>query len=179
MRASVFVGASVDGFIARQNGELDFLSPGGDVDHGYDAFIATVDVLVWGRKTFETVLGFGGAWPFKKPVFVLSSRELSTHPNGANIERISGEPREIMQSLTERGYESAYIDGGETVQRFLRAGCIDRLIVSRVPVLVGSGIPLFGSLPHDIVLTHVATKHFPTGLVQSEYSVGKPATKTS
>lgn len=174
MRASVFVGASVDGFIARQNGELDFLSPGGDVDHGYNEFVADIDVLVWGRKTFETVLGFGGAWPFKKQVVVLSSRELPAHPKGAKIERMSGEPREIMEHLGARGFAHAYIDGGETVQRFLRAGCIDRLIVSRVPVLVGSGIPLFGSLTQDIVLTHVATRHFPTGLVQSEYLVAKP-----
>ena len=174
MRASVFVGASVDGFIARQNGELDFLSPGGDVDHGYNEFVADIDVLVWGRKTYETVLGFGGAWPFKKPVFVLSSRELANTPKGAKIERMSGEPREILDRLAQRGFSHAYIDGGETIQRFLRAGCIDRLIVSRVPVLIGSGMPLFGALTRDVVLTHVATRHFPTGLVQSEYLLAKP-----
>ena len=173
MRASVFVGASVDGFIARRNGEFDFLSPGGDVDHGYNEFVADIDVLVWGRKTFETVLGFGGAWPFEKQVVVLSSRELPKIPEGAKVERMSGEPREILDRLGERGFGHAYIDGGETIKRFLRAGCIDRLIVSRVPVLVGSGIPLFGALAADVVLTHVATRHFPTGLVQSEYLVAK------
>lgn len=172
MAISVFVGASVDGFIARANGALDFLPPGGGEPHGYDEFMASVDALVIGRKTFETVLGFG-AWPYgKKRVVVLSSHtvDLSAAIGGV-VEQMAGPPAEIVSRLAARGANDLYVDGGITIQRFLRAGLIHRLIVTRVPVLIGDGIPLFGSLPHDVRLRHVATRHYPSGLVQSEYNV--------
>ena len=174
VRTSVFVGTSLDGFIARVDGALDFLSPGGDEPHGYDEFMATVDALVIGRKTFETVLAFN-AWPYgEKRVFVLSSHPLSPTPPGARVERLSGEPADIVSQLATRGIGHIYVDGGITIQRFLQAGLIHRLIVTRVPVLIGSGIPLFGALPRDITLTHVATRQYKSGLVQSEYVVALP-----
>jgi dihydrofolate reductase len=169
MRGSVFVGTSVDGFIARRDGSLDFL-PDVVEPHGYEEFMASVDALVMGRKTYDTVLGFG-VWPFAKPVFVLSSRELARSPEGAKVERMSGPPADIASALDARGIEHVYVDGGITIQQFLRAGLIQRLIVTRVPVLIGSGIPLFGQLDRDIVLTHVKTRHFASGLVQSEYEI--------
>ena len=170
MKASVFVGTSVDGFIARVNGELDFLPPEPE-PHGYDEFMASVDALVIGRNTFDTVLGFGG-WAYgAKPVFVLSTRDLPPVPEGAVVERMSGEPAAILAELEHRGIGHVYVDGGITIQRFLRAGLIQRLIVTRVPVLIGSGIPLFGALPRDVVLEHVATRQYASGLVQSEYVV--------
>lgn len=169
--ASVFVGTSLDGFIARPNGALDFLDNGGGEPHGYDEFMATVDALVIGRKTFETVLGFGG-WAYgNKPVFVLSTRPLAPTPPGAVVEQMSGAPADIVAQLAGRGIRHIYVDGGITIQRFLSAGVIQRLIITRVPVLIGSGIPLFGTLPSDIVLRHVATRQYPSGLVQSEYVV--------
>jgi dihydrofolate reductase len=171
MRASVFVGTSLDGFIARPGGELDFLPVGGGESHGYEEFMATVDALVIGRKTFETVLSFE-AWPYgDKPVFVLSSRPLAKAPRRAVVERLSGDPADIVSDLSARGIGHVYVDGGITIQRFLRAGLIDRLIVTRVPVLIGEGIPLFGALERDVVLRHVATRHYASGLVQSEYEV--------
>jgi len=171
MKASVFVGTSVDGFIARTNGELDFLPPGGGEPHGYDEFMQTVDALVIGRKTFETVLSFD-KWPYgKKPVFVLSSNVLVTAPVGAEVEHLSGEPTEIAAQLEARGIRHIYVDGGITIQRFLRAGAIQYLIITRVPVLIGEGIPLFGTLPHDVKLHHVSTRSLPSGLVQSEYEI--------
>ena len=171
MKASVFVGISLDGFIARLNGALDFLPKDGGEPHGYDEFIASVDALVIGRHTFETVLSFGG-WVYgEKPVFVLSSQPLPPVPAGAVVERMAGEPNAIVRALEARGIRHAYIDGGITIQRFLQAGLIQRLIVTRVPVLIGSGIPLFGPLPHDIPLRHIATRHYQSGLVQSEYEV--------
>jgi dihydrofolate reductase len=172
VKASVFVGASVDGFIARADGRLDFLDHSGSEPHGYDEFIATVDAIVMGRNTLEIVLGFN-MWPFKKPVFVLSTRPLPALPSGVAAERLEGEPADVVKQLEERGFGSIYVDGGITIQRFLDAGLIDRLIVSRVPVLVGSGIPLFGPLTHDVVLRHVATRQFASGLVQTEYAVTK------
>lgn len=171
MKASVFIGASVDGFIARANGDLDWLPPGGGEPHGYDEFMATVDALVIGRKTFETVLAFD-AWPYgEKPVFVLSTRTLAPAPAGAVVERMSGDPAEIVSQLAARGIRHVYVDGGITIQRFLQAGLIQRLIITRVPVLIGAGIPLFGVTQRDIVLKHVVTRQFASGLVQSEYEV--------
>jgi dihydrofolate reductase len=170
VKASVFVGVSVDGFIARLDGGLDFL-PQDPEPHGYDEFMASVDALVIGRKTFETVLGFG-TWPYgEKPVIVLSTRPLGTVPAGAVVERMSGDPADIVAQCEARGLGHVYVDGGITIQRFLAAGLIERLIITRVPVLIGTGIPLFGALPRDIVLRHVATRQYASGLVQSEYEV--------
>jgi dihydrofolate reductase len=170
--ASVFVGTSVDGFIARLDGTFDFLDAGGSEPHGYEEFMATVDALVIGRNTYEVVLAFGG-WAYgNKPVFVLSTHPLAPAPAEAIVEHMSGDPAEIVAQLTARGIQHIYVDGGITIQRFLRAGLIQRLILTRVPVLIGSGIPLFGALPHDILLKHVATRQYTGGLVQSEYTVG-------
>jgi dihydrofolate reductase len=172
VKASVFVGTSLDGFIARTNGDFDFLPPDGGEPHGYDEFMATVDALVIGRKTFETVLAFD-TWPYgEKPVFVLSTGPLAPAPPGAVVERMSGAPAEIVSQLAARGIRHIYVDGGITIQRFLQAGLIQRLIITRVPVLIGAGIPLFGAVPHDIVLKHIATRQYSSGLVQSEYAVG-------
>ncbi len=174
MAVSVFVGTSVDGFIARSNGDLDFLPPGGGEPHGYDEFIATVDAIVIGRNTYEKVLSFPD-WPYgKKRVVVLSRRplDLSAAGEGAIVEQMGGTPAEIVARLTNRGAHHLYVDGGITIQGFLRAGLVQRLVINRVPVLIGEGIALFGSLPRDLRLRHVTTRHYPSGLVQSEYHVG-------
>jgi len=173
VRTSVFVGTSLDGFIARTNGALDFLhAPQGDPEpHGYDEFFATVDAVVMGRMTFETVRTFE-KWPYgPKPVFVLSSQPLAATPPGAVLERMSGPPADIVAQLAVRGLKHLYVDGGLTIQRFLEAGVINRLIIARVPVLIGAGIPLFGPLQRDIILKHIATRVYANGLVQSEYAV--------
>jgi dihydrofolate reductase len=172
MAVSVFIGTSVDGFIARRNGDLDFLPEGGGEPHGYNEFMASVDALVIGRNTFEKVLTFE-AWPYgDKRVVVLSSRpvDLAVVVGGV-VEQMSGTPAEIVSKLAASGAHHLYVDGGITIQRFLRAGLIQRLIITRVPVLIGDGVPLFGTLPRDIRLQHVATRHYPSGLVQSEYQV--------
>jgi dihydrofolate reductase len=171
MRASVFVGVSVDGFMARTDGALDFLPPGGGEPHGYDEFMASVDALVIGRKTYETVLAFD-QWPYgQKPVFVMSAHALASAPSGAIVEHVSTSPADVASDLSARGIGHVYVDGGITIQGFLRAGLVQRLIVTRVPVLIGTGIPLFGATPHDIMLRHVATRSYASGLVQSEYAV--------
>ena len=173
INASVFIATSLDGFIARQDGGLDWL-PFDCEPHGYDEFIATVDALVMGRKTFEIVLAFD-AWPYgTKPVIVLSNTMLELKaPPGAVCEMMAGDPHEIVARLAQRGMKHLYIDGGVTVQGFLAAGLIQRLIITRIPVLLGSGIPLFGPLSHDIRFEHVATRSYPSGLVQSEYLVAR------
>jgi dihydrofolate reductase len=174
MTASVFVGTSVDGFIARADGRLDWLPAGGGEPHGYDEFIATVDAIVIGRNTFETVLAFD-SWPYgDKRVVILSSRPLdlsAAMARGGAVEQMGGSPAEVVARLAASGAHHVYVDGGITIQRFLRKGLIDRLVITRVPVLIGEGIPLFGALPRDIRLDHVATRHYPSGLVQSEYRI--------
>lgn len=171
MKSSVFIATSLDGFIARPDGALDWLPADGGEEHGYAAFMASVDALVIGRHTYDTVLGFD-AWPYgDKRVFVLSTRPLPPPPAGAIVEQMAGEPADIVARLETRGVQHAYVDGGITVQRFLRAGLIERLIITRVPVLIGTGIPLFGDLPQDVLLGHVRTRQYATGLVQSEYVV--------
>jgi dihydrofolate reductase len=173
MLASVFIGTSVDGFIARPDGALDWLPEGGGEDHGYTEFMASVDLMIIGRGTYETVLGFDG-WAYgSKPVFVLSRNSLRPAPDGAIVERLSGDPVALVRWLDQRGFKHAYVDGGITIQRFLRAGLIQRMIITRVPVLIGAGIPLFGETGRDILLRHVATRTYASGLVQSEYEIGR------
>jgi dihydrofolate reductase len=173
------VATSLDGFIARENGALDWLpTPGSEVgaeDYGYAAFVDSVDVLVLGRRTYETALGFE-PWPYAHKRVVVLSRGALAIPTAiaASVERMSGAPGEILRRLSERGAEHAYVDGGRTIQGFLEAGLIQQLILTRIPLLIGRGIPLFGSLPRDLALRHLETRAYPDGLVQSRYEVVGP-----
>jgi len=164
---------SVDGFLARPDDTFDFLQIGEQEPHGFKEFLASVDVVVIGRRTFEVVrkLGHLGLYG-NKPVIALTSRPLepSSARNGI-VEQMSGEPTEIVRQLEGRGFKHAYVDGGITIQRFLAAGWIDRIVITRVPILIGTGIPLFGPVPRDIPLRHVATRSYGGGLVQSEYEI--------
>lgn len=195
VRASAFIATSLDGFIAREDGGLDWLpgtqgyevpdgtpDAGGGVvgsaeapapeDHGYGAFMATVDALVMGRRTFETVRAFH-PWPYgDTPVVVLAHRDPGIPPELADrVEAMAGAPAEVLQALAARGFRHVYVDGGRTIQGFLAAGLLQRLVLTRVPVLLGRGVPLFGPLLRDVALRHVATRAFSSGLVQSEYEV--------
>jgi dihydrofolate reductase len=174
MKTSVFVGTSVDGYIARADGALDFLPPDGGEPHGYDEFMASVDALIIGRKTYDIVVAWD-TWPYgKKPVFVLSRKEIKTPPISAVVERMAGSPHEIVATLARRGFQHAYVDGGVTIQSFLQAGLVQRLTITRVPVIIGTGIPLFGPTSGDIVLKHLKTQQYGSGLVKSEYEVLMP-----
>ncbi len=173
MKASVYIATSVDGFIARKNGDLDWLPDADDgEDYGYQAFIDSVDAIVMGRNTYESVLSFG-SWPYgDKPVMILSHRPVEIpNPIAETVESMSAPPQEVVRRLAERGFGHLYIDGGKTIQGFLREGLIHRLIVTTVPILLGSGIPLFGTLSHDVRLRHLTTLQFANGLVQSQYDV--------
>lgn len=178
MNASVYIATSLDGFIAREDGALDWLPTpeAGGEDYGYHGFFASVDAVVIGRHTYEAVRGFGG-WAYgKTPVVVLTHRPLEIPaPMRETVEAMSGSPAEVVQRLAERGMQHVYVDGGKTIRGFLAAGLIRRLILTRVPVLIGRGIPLFGPLPHDVRLRHVETRSYPDGLVQSEYEVAPAA----
>jgi dihydrofolate reductase len=171
----VFIATSVDGYIARTDGEIDWLTKyaTGDEDTGYEAFMGSIDGLVMGRGTFEKALSFG-AWPFKKPVIVLSLN-LSQSELRADLDgkvRISSlAPRPLMHALAADGWKRAYIDGGKIIQSFLKERLISDIVLTRVPVLLGEGISLFGRLEGDVTLRHTETITFASGLVQSKYEV--------
>ena len=169
----VFIATSLDGYIARPDGDIGWLLERDDPaeDHGYAAFIADKDAIVMGRGSFEKVLTFD-AWPYSLPVLVLSARLAGTPVPEAlrGKVRFSGQaPAEAMAQLARDGIRRVYVDGGRVVQSFVREGLVEELTVTTVPVLIGAGRPLFGTLPQDLDLKLVASRSFPSGLVQSTY----------
>ena len=175
----VYLAKSLDGFIAKKDGSVDWLhKPEYTVegeDYGYGELMSNIDALVMGSGTFEQVMSFEGGWPYgETKVIVLSSRRLPIPANlSATVSSMSGTPAEITAKLNAQGIKQLYIDGGKTVQAFLAAGLIDELILTTIPVLLGGGIPLFGHLDQDIHLNHVKTAAHESGLVQSHYTVQK------
>ena len=177
----VYVGTSLDGYIADRKGGLDWLEsiPNPESsDLGWVDFLEGIDAIVMGRNTFETVLGFGGEWPYPKKVFVLSST-LRTLPEGApeNVALINASPAEVVKHLQAKGYRNLYIDGGLTIRRFLAEDLIDEIIISRLPILLGGGIPLFGDLPGHLMFKHIETKILLDEIVSSRYSRRREATE--
>jgi dihydrofolate reductase len=176
----VFIATSLDGYIARVGGGLDWLPGMGEgaeampqaEDHGYDAFIAGMDGIVMGGATFRVARAFD-PWPYALPLVVVS-RAMT----GDDVpEGLRGQVR-IVRSITDAraatadlGWRHAYIDGGQVITGYLAAGAITDLVITRVPVLLGAGLPLFGALPGDVRLRHLGTTAFPSGLVQSRYAV--------
>lgn len=181
MKISVYIATSTDGFIAREDGDIEWLHNSGHgsvekgEDFGYEEFMSTVDALVMGRNTYEKVLSFEGEWPYgEKPVFVLTTKgvEIPDKISGT-VSSISGSPKEIIEKLGDRGYHNLYLDGGITIQKFLQARLVDEMIITKIPILIGSGIPLFGPLSEDINLKHLQTESYNNGFVQSRYEVSK------
>ncbi len=170
MRAqcSVFIAVSVDGFIARPDGGIDWLSvverPG--EDYGYQRFFDSVDTLLIGRKTYDVALGFE-PWPYAgKRCVVLSHRAL-TPRHDETFE--SGAPLDVVDRLTALGCRRIYVDGGSVIQQLLAAGLVTDLTLNVVPVVLGEGVPLFGKTGRDLRLELVDTRRFDSGLVQVEY----------
>lgn len=173
MANSVYIGTSLDGYIADKDGGLDWLmstpNPDND-DFGFAEFMARVDAIIMGRNTFETVCSFGGDWPYNKPVFVLSST-LTTIPieYTDNAQLISGTPGEVVTELNRRGFIDLYIDGGITIQKFLQADLIDELIISQLPIVLGGGTPLFGELAEPLMFKHRSSEVLLNAIVKSHY----------
>ncbi|MGB3279579.1 MAG: dihydrofolate reductase family protein [Pseudorhodobacter sp.] len=168
-----FIATSLDGFIARPDGRIDWLeafnAPG--EDHGYDAFIAEMDGIIMGRGTYETVLGFG-QWPYSLPVIVMSqSLGVESIPDAlADMIAICDmEPEALVAALSEEGWQKVYVDGGQVLQSFIRAGLLSDITLTQVPVLIGEGRPLFGTLPADVRLEHQGCVSFASGLVKTKY----------
>ncbi len=171
----VFIATSVDGFVAREDHRIDWLTKQkteGE-EHGYNAFVATVDGIVMGRGSFENVLTFGD-WPYTKPVIVMSrSMTAADLPSelAGKVELTAQAPAALMASLDARGWSRVYVDGGKVVQSFVRAGLIEDFHITTIPILIGQGLPLFGPLDADIDLDLLDTQAFPSGLVSRRYRV--------
>lgn len=176
MELSAYVAVSLDGFIARANGSMDWLRGGGrrppEEERYYRKFVDTVDAVVIGRGTYEAVR-HAPIWPYgTKPVAVLSHGEVSPPKTVSGpFQRMSGSPSDLVARFASQGWTRLYVDGGRTIQVFLAAGLLHRLVLNRVPVLLGGGISLFGHVPKDTWLDHLRTESYPGGLVQSEYQI--------
>jgi dihydrofolate reductase len=172
--AHIFVGTSLDGYIARADGSIDWLigSPSAKEDYGYDRFIATIDGIAMGRKTYESVIGLGD-WSYPRPVLVVSrtmtDADLRADLTG-RVEVTSLTPQGILEEAERRGWKRIYVDGGKLIQSFLREGLITDMTLSALPILIGSGTPLFGPLNGDMAFKHTGTDTFPSGMVQSRYT---------
>ena len=175
VKVSVYIATSLDGFIARKNGDIDWLSGGeGSEDYGYAEFMSTVDFIVMGRNTYEKVLTFGG-WPYQKKVIVLTGRDLPVPPDlTEKVERLHLSPAELIGELQSRDIRQIYLDGGVTIQRFLRAGLVDEMTITTIPILIGGGLPLFGALDKDVRVELLRSQSFSNGFVQNKYRVLKP-----
>lgn len=168
----VYIATSLDGFIATSDGGLDWLDeiPNPEKsDFGYAEFMSGIDAIVMGRNTFQKALTFG-FWPYDKPVYVLSKSKVDVPKELEDkAKTISGNPKELVDQLNKLGYQNLYIDGGITIQGFLEADLIDEMIITRVPVLLGNGIPLFGTLTHRLYFTHEKTELLNEMLTKSHY----------
>ncbi|NVJ87179.1 MAG: dihydrofolate reductase [Algoriphagus sp.] len=169
----VFIATSLDGFIADKKGGIDWLDafPAiNQIDTGYGAFMAQIDALLMGRNTFETVCSFDIEWPYEKPVFVLSNR-LKEIPKALQdkVKLVSGPLQEVLDAIHQQGHHHLYIDGGKTIQSFLKEDLIDEMIITTIPFVLGGGIPLFSELPNPILFECVSSQTFLGKIVQSRF----------
>jgi dihydrofolate reductase len=170
----VYIATSIDGYIAREDGSIDWLMelPNPDKsDYGFSVFLKRIDGIIMGRKSFETVLGFS-EWPYPKakPIFVLSNSLKQLPDNlSAKVEIVSGELKKIIELLKDKGINNLYIDGGKTIQSFLKEDLIDEMTITRIPVLLGSGIPLFDKNNSELWFEHIETAVHNNMLARTRY----------
>ena len=176
MKVSVYIATSLDGFIARPNGDINWLmeadSSSGKEDYGYKEFSDTVDCMVMGRNSMEMVMGFP-EWPYEGKRVVVLSNTLKEAPSQlrGKVEMYSGTLTELVDNLENDGCKRLYIDGGKVIQSFINAGLITDMTITKIPILLGEGLPLFGKTNHDIKLEHIETNSYASGFVKSSYEV--------
>lgn len=172
MSNTVYIATSIDGYIARKDGSIDWLleqpNPSGS-DYGFAEFMDRIDGIIMGRNTFETVSAFD-EWAYTKPVFVLTNTLTELSGKWASKGQIvKGELSEVLQSLHDKNITRLYIDGGKTIQNFLKQDLIDEMVITRIPVLLGSGIPLFTDDLPELKFEHIATEVYDNVLIKSSY----------
>ncbi len=184
MRFSVYIAISVDGFIARTDGSVDWLHAygnqeaemGDDADMGFNNFIESIDCMIMGRGCMEAISGFNLSpeqWPYRDARVIVLSKTLPEPPENLkdHVEMFSGDVSELVENLEREGYQHAYVDGGKTIQSFLNLKLITDMSLTQIPVLLGEGIPLFGKTNQDIRLEKTKAKVFLNDLVQIHYEV--------
>jgi dihydrofolate reductase len=172
MKIVIYVALSLDGYIAREDGSIDWLMdiPNPEKsDYGFSDFIESIDAILMGRNTFDKVQSFG-VWPYNKPVFVLSNTLTEVPPLlKEKVQILKGEEESILELLSNKGYKNLYVDGGKTIQGYLESELVDEMILSKIPIILGSGIPLFRSLENEQKFEHVKTEVYNNGIIKSHY----------
>lgn len=174
IRLSVFIATSLDGYIARYNGKLDFLeinsNKNKNEDLGYEAFYGSIDCIVMGRNTFEKVVSFP-KWPYHNKRVIVLSRRWDQIPDAYIdlAELYSGKVELLTVELQNQGVRHVYVDGGITIQSFIQAELLNDITITTVPIILGKGLPLFGNTRNDIKLELLKSRSFDSGFVQAHY----------
>lgn len=180
VKVSVFIGTSLDGFIARENGDIDWLddankqvTPG--EDFGFKSFLESVDQIIMGRKTFDQVMKFDN-WPYNNTkMIVLTSKNIEIPEKLRETVTTSNtsSPEQLIKELSDQSINHIYIDGGLVIQDFLSARLVDEITVTIVPILIGKGKSFSGLLSKDLSLQHLKTTVYNFGFVQIKYKINK------
>jgi len=176
MKVSAFIATSLDGYIARPDGDIEWLmnadNSGGKEDYGYKEFSDTVDCMVIGRNSMEKVMSFP-EWPYESKRVVVLSNTLKETPSQLKdkVELYSGSLKKLVTALENEGCKRIYIDGGKTIQSFINEALLTDITITKIPVLLGEGLSLFGKTKHDIKLKHIESKSYPSGFVKSTYEI--------
>jgi len=171
-KISVYIATSIDGYIAQEDGGLDWLerTPTPNEDFGFKEFMNSIDVLVMGRKTYEIVSGFG-EWPYQGKRVVVISQTLDAVREEAEL--FSGDIQNLVSNLHGEGIKHIYVDGGVTISKFLEAGMVDQMIITVIPIILGKGIRLFNPMDKEHDCKLISAKPYPSGLVQLHYELKK------
>jgi dihydrofolate reductase len=170
-KISIYIATSIDGYIARKDGSLDWLEyghEGGDEDYGFKKFFNSVDALILGRNTYEVVSGFE-KWPYEGKRVIVLTRTLKEVRQEAEL--FCGELSELLSKLHSENIKHVWVDGGVTASNFLEAGLVDFLTISVIAMVLGSGIPLFSLMNKESKCRLLNTQSYPSGLVQLNYEV--------
>jgi dihydrofolate reductase len=173
MKCKVYIATSLDGYIADKNNKIDWLmetpNPTND-DFGFSEFMDSIDALIMGKNTFETVNSFDCEWPYSKPVYVLSSSLKEIPEDLENkVFLVNSSTEKLLKLMEEKAYKNLYIDGGRVIQSFLKKDLIDELILTKIPILLGGGVPLFSHLDKELRFNHIKTEVLLGELVKSHY----------
>lgn len=168
----LYIATSVDGYIARPDGAVDWLSVSEQAgeDYGYAEFYDSVDALIMGRNTYEFCTAVE-EWPYPgKPSFVFTGRSLPTQRSDVAV--LTGDVRQGLRAIADQGYRTLWlVGGGQLIQAFCQHNLIDEFMIFQIPILIGTGISLFQEFPHDIPLKLISTTSYPSGVVRMNYEI--------
>lgn len=182
IKFSVFIAISLDGFIARSNDQLDWLDAAGEKnskeDYGYHQFLSSIDCIVMGRRTFEKVASFP-EWPYTNKRVIILTKTLKKVPKDFDdkVSLFNGNIELLAIELQSYGFKNIYVDGGITIQSFIRAELLNEITLTQIPIILGKGLPLFAEVSKDVKLKLISSQSYATGFVQSKYRVERYSAK--